>query len=279
METNFSRLNVTFFFRWNNNVYYPISSYTTQANLTFPKYSLLQKEREREREDRRVSAKDKLDKIAVVVVAGVALASAKAADISVQWLAGRKTANRNSINPDWSVRTHEGTFPRPGINSAGPRSSIDHRSPPSSSTARLYRGLRARFSRNIVGRTAVRDEGGEEGYGLAEFEQNSSWKRSDVSIGRCLSKVVPFLHASVANRTFIQPTSFWSVIIFWELAFHGLFIRKIRSILVRFVLFVRVMIKTKKVLSTYFTFLLEEKIRMLFGQEKSYAKFVEKVYQ
>lgn len=150
METNFSRLNATFFFRWNNNVYYPISSYTTQANLTFPK----ERAREREREDRRVSAKDKLDKIAVVVVAGVALASAKAADISVQWLAGRKTANRNSINPDWSVRTHEGTFPRPGINSAGPRSSIDHRSPPSSSTARLYRGLRARFSRNIVGRTA-----------------------------------------------------------------------------------------------------------------------------
>lgn len=50
METNFSRLNATFFFRWNNNVYYPISSYTTQANLTFPKYSLLQKEREKEKE-------------------------------------------------------------------------------------------------------------------------------------------------------------------------------------------------------------------------------------
>lgn len=47
-----------------------------------------------------MSTKDKLDKIAVVVVAGVALASAKAADISVQWLAGHKTANRNSINPD-----------------------------------------------------------------------------------------------------------------------------------------------------------------------------------
>ena len=78
-----------------------------------------------------MSAKNKLDKITVVVVAGVALASSKAADISVQWLAGRKTANRNSINPDWSVRTHEGTFPRPGINSTGPRSSIDHRSPSS----------------------------------------------------------------------------------------------------------------------------------------------------